>query len=193
MIIKFFNQGTHTAKNIIGYLQSKEKHPNADPEVVKGSSYLTEKITDGISRKYKYQTGVISFSKGENLSHKKQLDLIGEFERTFAPFDEEDRANFLWVRHVDKGRLELHFVCPMIDLKTKKQLNISPPGKPNQMFYREFVAKKNHEYGFEQITKKQYSIDDYKQSCNIVNDMVDKRVSYFIDYYRPKTKTKKTA
>ena len=183
MIIKFFNQGTTNSRNIISYLLSEEKHKSFKPEIVQGNAFLTNTITDSISRKYKYQTGVISFRENETLTVKQQLHLINEFVRTFCPFKEDDRTNFFWVRHMDKGRLELHFVFSMIDLKTKKQFNISPPGKANQMFYREFTAMKNFDFSFEQVDKRKYTIDDRKKSNIIVNDMIRNRIEFIVKRY----------
>ncbi|MCA8093295.1 relaxase/mobilization nuclease domain-containing protein [Burkholderia anthina] len=63
-----------------------------------------------------------------------------------------ERINSLWVAHHDKGRTELHFVVPRIDLKTRLALNISPPGKQNQELYRLFGAMMNDHFGFAQVT-----------------------------------------
>lgn len=154
MIISIFHQGTKDGSAIVNYLFNEEKHAAHKPELVAGNAELTKEIIAGIRRKHKYTTGVISFKHGENLTEAQQLQLIEDFQNTFAPFDDEARSNFLWVRHLDKGRLELHFVHPMIDLKSKNKFSIFVPGKPNLDFFTKFQAVKNYEYGFKQIGKK---------------------------------------
>jgi hypothetical protein len=191
MIIKMFNQGKHTADNLVSYLFDEKKHPNSKPELVKGNAFLTQSIVNSITRKNKFTTGVISFREGEYLSHAEQLKLIHEFERTFAPFKEESRSNFLWIRHNEHNRIELHFVNPMQDMKTGKSFNISPPGKSNQLFYREFQAMKNCEYGFKQVDKENYSRKNYAFSSKVVDDMCGKRIDYIISKFDKPNLTRK--
>lgn len=189
MIISIFNQGKGQAGPIIDYLFNEEKHKSFKPELISGNRELTKEIVASISRKHKYTTGVISFRDGENLTEAQQHALINEFEITFAPFQDPARSNFLWVRHMDKNRLELHFVNPMIDLKSKNQFNISPSGKVNQDFYKKFQAKKNYEFGFKQVGKKNkegiteitpLKFQEYKQVCREVNQYIDKRIEFII-------------
>lgn len=192
MIISFFNQGKGKGGPIINYLFNEEKHSNYKPELIKGNAVLTRSIIDNTTRLHKYTTGVISFRDGEMLTEEKQLALINDFERTFAPFREEDRINFLWVRHMDKGRLELHFVTPMTDLKTNLKFNISPPGKPNQDFFKKYQAIKNYEFGFKQVEKdKPLRLNDFKQLKREVDNYVDKRIEFIIKRFdTPKKLTK---
>lgn len=170
MMIKMFRQGKSNATNICGYLMSEEKHEKYKPEILKGSIELTKSIVNSIHKNqtYKYTTGVISFAKDEIITEVEQMKLIKDFENTFAPFDKEERINFLWVRHFDKGRLELHFVNPRIDLKTEKMFTLHPPGKRNQFYYSLFCSVKNYEYGFKQIDKKYCSEENYNKKNSIL-------------------------
>ena len=47
---------------------------------------------------------------------------MADFEKMLLP-GMQDRYNILWVEHIDKGRLELNFVIPKIDLESQKSLN----------------------------------------------------------------------
>lgn len=47
---------------------------------------------------------------------------MADFENMLLP-NMQDRYNILWVEHIDKGRLELNFVIPKIDLESQKSLN----------------------------------------------------------------------
>ncbi|HAD79255.1 MAG TPA: hypothetical protein DCF99_07430 [Flavobacteriaceae bacterium] len=189
MIISIFNQGKGQAGPIIDYLFNEEKHKNFKPQLMSGNPAITKEVVASISRKHKYTTGVISFKEGESLTEAQQHALINEFENTFAPFQDPARSNFLWVRHMDKNRLELHFVHCMIDLKSGLQFNISPSGKVNQDFYKKFQSKKNYEFGFKQVGKKNkdgiteitpLKFQEYKQVCREVNQYIDKRIEFII-------------
>lgn len=185
MIIKFFDQGTGRAGPIIDYLFNEEKHKSYKPELVSGNTELTKSIIDSTNRKHKYSTGAISFREGETLTELQQLELIHKFERTFAPFDEESRINFLWVRHMDKGRLELHFLTPMTDLKTNLSYNISPPGKANQNFYKAFQDIKNYEFGFKSVMHKDRKLkqNEFKQLVREATSYYEKRKEYISQRY----------
>ena len=52
-----------------------------------------------------------------------KYQLIEDFERMLIPGLDKSRYNILWVEHTDKGRLELNFVIPKIELETQKSLN----------------------------------------------------------------------
>jgi hypothetical protein len=186
MMIKFFNQGKSDGRAIADYLLSEEKHKRYKPEIVRGSEYITRQTILSITNENKYSTGVISFSQGEEISHEKQLALMNDFERTFCPFDDPARINFLWVRHFDKGRLELHFLTPKQDLKTGKAFNIHPPGKANISFFNNFVACKNYEFGFSQVDKKYCSKENYLSKVKFVNDLCSERIKFIVDRYDKK-------
>ncbi len=178
MICKIFNQGTGLSSPIIKYLLSEEKHKGFKPEIVQGNPDITKFIIDNSTAKNKYITGVLSFKKGENLTEEQQLELIDRFQKAFAPFDEAGRVNFLWIKHFDKGRLELHFLMPRKDLKTNKAFNIHPPGKANLLFFESFVRITNLKYGFEQSDKKPMTAKDLRFYTDVFIDLRQKRKEY---------------
>lgn len=154
MIIKIFDSGTGPGRGPVNYLLSEKDHTgkirSVKPEVVLGDPNLTRDIIDNIKNKQKYTSGVIALRKEEVLKRGEWLNIIDKFHDYMMPLGNE-RINSLWVAHHDKGRTELHFVVPKIDLKTNLALNISPPGKQNQEFFRLFGAMMNDHYGFEQV------------------------------------------
>ncbi|QGT03579.1 relaxase/mobilization nuclease domain-containing protein [Burkholderia pseudomallei] len=154
MIVKIFATGVGRGKGPINYLLSEKDHTgktrSVKPEVLWGDPKLTRDIIDNIKNKQKYTSGVIAFRKEEKLSRKDYLNIIEEFHNYMMPLGNE-RINSTWVFHFDKGRPELHFVVPKIDLKTNLALNISPPGKQNQEYFRLFGAMMNERYGFSQV------------------------------------------
>lgn len=193
MIIKFFHQGQNQADYIINYLLSEDKHNGIKPEVLQGNPELSRTIINSITKyKNKYTTGVISFKEGETLTLAQQHELIEHFEKAFCPFDDPARVNFLWVKHIDKGRLEMHFLSARQDLKSGLSFNMAPPGKANQLFYESFTRLQNLKYGFEQIDKKQMTAQDARFYKDTFTDLFEKRKNYLYNHYdKPKTiKTK---
>jgi Relaxase/Mobilisation nuclease domain len=178
MIIKMFNQGKNSGAMATNYLLSEAKHEGFKPQILFGDKEITKQIIANTDRKQKYISGVISFKEGEDLTKEQKFELINQFQKTFAPFKNQDRINFLWVEHRDKGRLEMHFLCPKTDLKTGKAYNISPPGKKNQSFYNHFVRLQNAKYGFEQIDKKPISANSLSASLHQLKLNIAERQSY---------------
>lgn len=190
MIIKFFHQGQNAGNYIVQYLLSEDKHNGIKPEVIEGNPELTLNIINSLKFKNKYTTGVISFKQDEQLTRQQQHDLIQRFESTFCPFDDPARTNSLWVKHQDKGRLELHFLMPRVDIKTGKSFNIHPPGKSNCLFYEAFTRLENKRHGFEQVDGKKMGSKNVEFYKSILNDLYLKRKYYMSSQYdKPKTKT----
>src|SRR5699024_2210187 len=108
-------------------------------------------------------SGVISFRDKENLTEGQKQKLIDDFEDTFIGTELKNKVNCLYIEHWDKGNLEIHFIINNVAIDTKpKYFNPFPPG--HQKLSNAFAAKKNHEYGFEQI--KQKSILSLQHSSN---------------------------
>lgn len=188
MIIKVFRQGQKKADFIVKYLLSEDRHNGFKPEVVEGNAELTKNIVNNLTnKKHKYITGVISFREGETLTKKQQYELIESFQSTFCPFDDPARVNFLWVMHYDKGRLELHWLSPRVDLKTGKAFNLHPPGKANKLFFETFTRLENDKYGFDQVDWKKkgrrLGTNNKKFYISIIADLYGKRKEYIVNNY----------
>lgn len=59
-----------------------------------------------------------------------------------------DRRSIVWIKHADKGRTELHFVVPRVDLGTGKSLNIAPPTPASRHLLDTLREAINRRYGF---------------------------------------------
>lgn len=184
MIIKVFNQGTSDGSRHIDYLLDESSHQGHKPEVMEGNPELTKAILRSMSnRKTRYTAGVLSFKNGENLSESQQRELIADFKNAFAPFDDESRSNFLFVRHYDKGRLEIHWVSARQDLKTGLAWNIFVPGRANTLFYESFVRLQNYRYGFQQVDGKTMTTQDIAFYSKTFSDLHQKRKAYMASRY----------
>ena len=122
MLVKFFKGGRTYggAKSAINYLLDKRVEEGT-AKVIKGDPNLTLKIISQIKNKWKFSSGVISFEEKINSSLLPQI--VEEFEKVFFAGMDKDQYNILWVKHEDKGKTELHFIIPRIELRTWKAFN----------------------------------------------------------------------
>ena len=63
----------------------------------------------------------MSFEEAD-LTPEKKRELMDSFEECLFPGLDKSQYNCLWVEHRDKGRLELNFVIPNIELTTGRRL-----------------------------------------------------------------------
>lgn len=121
MVVKFFaNKKGGSAKAVNYLLNHREQEGTA--RVLQGDPELTRQIINNIKFKQKTTVGCLSFEE-QNISEEMKHQLIEDFERMLIPGLDKSRYNILWVEHTDKGRLELNFVIPKIDLESQKSLN----------------------------------------------------------------------
>ncbi|HFP9581134.1 TPA: relaxase/mobilization nuclease domain-containing protein, partial [Escherichia coli] len=72
--------------------------------------------------------------------------VMASFERVLMPGLEKNQYSILWVEHQDKGRLELNFVIPNMELQTGKRLQpyYDRADRPRIDAWQTLV---NHHYG----------------------------------------------
>lgn len=187
MIVRIFDQGQGLGGiGHINYLLDQKSHQGYEPQVVYGNPEITKNIigTMPSRRKNSYVAGVIAFKDNEQLTEQQQQSLIHRFMDTFAPSHQDGKVNFLFVRHQDKGNLELHFVCPRTLLNPKgfgKAFNLHPPGKSNQLFFESFTRLENYRLGFNQVDKKQMTAMDVVFYQRFFEDLRQKRGDYIFN------------
>lgn len=120
MVVKFFPNQKGGSSKAIDYLLN-EREAEGTAKVLQGDPSITRELINSISFKQKVTVGCLSFEE-KNIDQEQKYKLMEDFENHLLP-GMQDRYNILWVEHRDKGRLELNFVIPKIDLKTQKSLN----------------------------------------------------------------------
>lgn len=122
MIIKFLpNKGKGTCLATMNYLLGS-KGDREHAKVLQGDPKLTQQLADSLEFKHKYTVGVLSFEES-NLDDRQKREIMADFEKSLLCGLEQDQYNICWVEHRDKGRLELNFVIPKVELTTGKALN----------------------------------------------------------------------
>ena len=179
MLVKFFKGGRtyKGAKSAVDYLLN-ERLEQGTAQVIKGDPNLTLKIISQIKNKWKFSSGVISFEEKINSSLLPQI--IEEFERTFFAGMDKDQYNILWIKHEDKGRTELHFIIPKIELKTWKAFNpyLHKKDLKKKDLFQDYINKK---YDF----KSPKQIERYATKAEIKwsnkNNELKKQINAYIE------------
>ena len=155
MIVRIFKAGRSRGESPVNYLMSDTDHQgharDVKPEILEGHPATTVQIINSIHRKHKYVSGVMAFRNEEQPTRKQMHEVIDAFKATIAPGLSADQFNSLWVLHLDKSNTELHFLFPMTELSTGRQLNIHAPGAKNIALYQAFSQVMNEALGYAQV------------------------------------------
>ena len=120
MIVKIHSRGSGGGKGPVQYLLGKDGE-RADARLDQGNPSEVIDLIDGLKYAQKYTSGVLSFAESDISERKKQV-IMRDFEKTLFPGLDKDQYSILWVQHLDKGRLELNFVVPNVELLSGKRL-----------------------------------------------------------------------
>ncbi|MCQ2860041.1 relaxase/mobilization nuclease domain-containing protein [Helicobacter pylori] len=123
MLVKFWgtNQGGGDGDGSVNYLLN-ERVEQGTAKVLRGDANLTKSLLLSLTQKHKACVGCLSFEES-NIDESLKYELMESFENALLTESMQNRYNILWVEHTDKGRLELNFVIPKIDLERQKAFN----------------------------------------------------------------------
>lgn len=121
MIVKFLgNKGGGSVGATMDYLLGKDRdRPGAI--LLSGDPELTVRIAENLDFKNRYTVGVLSFEESD-LEQRQKEKIMESFEKTVLAGLARDQYDITWIEHRDKGRLELNFVIPNVELSTGKRL-----------------------------------------------------------------------
>jgi hypothetical protein len=136
---------------LTGYLVNGEARA-AKPEIVRGNPAVVGAIIDALPFQRRYTSGVLSFAAEDRVTPEIQSDIIARFEDAVFAGLSPDRRSIVWIKHTDKGRTELHFVVPRVDLGTGKSLNIAPPTPASRHLLDTLREAINRRHGFRDPT-----------------------------------------
>ena len=91
---------------------------------LRGNPQITKSLIRAIERKHKYLSGGLMFAKEEYITKEQKNEIMNEFEKVLFTGLESNQYNILWVEHRDKGRMELNFVVPRIELNKGIDLDL---------------------------------------------------------------------
>jgi hypothetical protein len=143
MINKLLKHGKGSGADAVKYLLDEKRHIEAMPEVIKGSPEITIELCEKNPHKWKYLSGVLSFEQDDRITEIQKKEIIAEFEKTAFGELGAEQYNILWVQHTDKGRTELHYIIPRMELTTGNSLTVFPPySYKRDNAFRDYVNKK---------------------------------------------------
>lgn len=120
MVIKFHARGAGRGSGPVEYLLGKERDRDG-ATLDRGDPDEIQALIDSSPYAKKYTSGVLSFEESD-LDRQIKDKIMSSFEKVLLPGLESDQYSCLWVEHRDKGRLELNFVVPNVELQTGKRL-----------------------------------------------------------------------
>lgn len=145
MIVKILgNKGGGSAGAVIDYMLGKDKDREG-ALLLSGDPDLTARIADNLDFQNRYTVGVLSFEE-PNISEEQKQEIMADFEETLLAGLERDQYDITWIEHRDKGRLELNFIIPNVELSTGKRLQ-PYYDKVDRPLVENWKQKTNFEHG----------------------------------------------
>lgn len=120
MIVKFTPRGKGRGAGPVGYLLGQNRDRDG-AELLRGDPDQTEALIDSSNYAKRYTSGVLSFQEAD-LDAATKATIMETFEQALLPGLDADQYDCLWVEHRDKGRLELNFVVPNVELTSGRRL-----------------------------------------------------------------------
>jgi len=128
MLIKFFKRPTKAVtggkggspRASMNYLLSKKE---GEFRILQGNPELSVGLAEAMESANPYSVGCLSFEEA-NIPEEDKKAIMKRFEESFLVGLDAEQYNICWVEHTDKGRLELNFFVPNVELSTGKRLNL---------------------------------------------------------------------
>lgn len=120
MLVKINARGKGGGCGPIDYLLGKDRQREL-AIVLRGDPEETRELIDSLDFSRNYTSGTLSFEE-ENILETDKQNLMDSFETYLLAGLSKNQYSCLWVEHRDKGRLELNFVIPNVELQSGKRL-----------------------------------------------------------------------
>lgn len=156
----------------IYYLLDRKRVENETAKILYGSKKEILDLINAMNFKDRVTFGVLSFEE-RDITEDQKAEIMKDFEKTLFPnLEREKNFKILWVQHTDKGRLELNFVIPKIEIQSGKSLNVFYH-KADQWGIEAFQQYTNLKYGFSdpQDPAKKQTIQGAKKEKEKIRDL----------------------
>ena len=131
MLLKFFKRGgTDDDRRTLGgsavkhYLLGTDTQPRDKARLLLGDADEVTEIINGLSFAKVYTSGCLSFHEDDKLTEAQKFDIMADFEAMMFVGLEPYQYTSYWVEHTDKGRVELNFVFPNVELVSGNHLQV---------------------------------------------------------------------
>lgn len=157
-------------------------------KVLKGDAKKSLDLALSLDFSQQHKIGCLSFEE-PNISDEQKLAIMESFEKMAFAGLEQDQYNICWIEHTDKGRLELNFFIPQVELSTGKRLQTYYVGADKQRFRfwqdltnLQFDLSNPNDYAKKQITTPNKRISEKAK------DVQTKIIQIAKDFYRQQQK-----
>lgn len=183
MLVKWLKKtGNGSARATVDYMLGKDRD-RAGAKALNGleKTERTAKLADSLRHKHKYAVGVLSFEEAPDaISTDAKMQIIQSFERTIFAGLEPDQYDISWIEHTDKGRLELNFIIPKVELRSGRAMNPYLHGKDTALIdsWKNII---NNQYGLTDpndpakrhtTTHRQRLPKDKKELASAINESI---------------------
>ena len=131
MLLKFFKRGgTDDDRRTLGgsavkhYLLGTDTQPRDKARLLLGDADEVTEIINGLPFAKVYTSGCLSFHEDDKLTEAQKFDIMADFEAMMFVGLEPHQYTSYWVEHTDKGRVELNFVFPNVELVSGNHLQV---------------------------------------------------------------------
>ena len=131
MLLKFFKRGgtdddrrTLGGSGVKNYLLGTNDQPRKKARVLLGDADEVTEIINGLPFAKVYTSGCLSFHEDDKLAEAQKFDIMADFEAMMFVGLEPHQYTSYWVEHTDKGRVELNFVFPNVELVSGNHLQV---------------------------------------------------------------------
>jgi len=107
-----------SARSSVNYLTNKKE---GEVRVLAGDPELSAQLAESLDFQNKYTVGCLTFEEA-NIPEDHKYEIMQKFEDTFFAGLNKDQYDISWIEHIDKGRLELNFFIPNVELESGKRL-----------------------------------------------------------------------
>nr|WP_275579777.1 relaxase/mobilization nuclease domain-containing protein [Moraxella tetraodonis] len=129
--MKFFKRGgTDDDRRTLGgsavknYLLGTNDQPRKKARLLLGDADEVTEIINGLPFAKVYTSGCLSFHEDDKLTEAQKFDIMADFEAMMFVGLEPHQYTSYWVEHTDKGRVELNFVFPNVELISGNHLQV---------------------------------------------------------------------
>jgi len=107
-----------SARSSVNYLTDKKE---GEVRVLAGDPELSAQLAESLDFQNKYTVGCLTFEEA-NIPEDHKYEIMQKFEDTFFAGLNKDQYDISWIEHTDKGRLELNFFIPNVELESGRRL-----------------------------------------------------------------------
>lgn len=146
-----FKHGSSPAAGIRYGLSLRDhsgKPRSVPPRILWGDANDCEAAIHAVRGRNRYEAGCLCFQEPD-ISESTKQEIISDHITVCYPGIERFRLPLLYVEHRDKGRLEIHYWHPYLDLSTGKKTKGFVTYRGDIHFRKLWVKCVNDHYGFE--------------------------------------------